>query len=244
MLIGQRLDLSFLEYSSTALPPTLLGLVAVWGVAVALYRGTWIRECPAHIAAVPVLNPWQCGKGILVTLIVMGLFLFAPFPRDIVAMGAAGVLLMSRKMATRHILGFVDWHLLVLFAGLFVVNHCVETSGLLTILMNDIRGIGIEPQHPGWLFAITVVLSNIVSNVPATMLLLPVATHPVSGAVLALSSTLAGNLIIVGSIANIIVVDQAQRMGVEISWRTHAKMGIPVTIITLAIAAAWLAIAG
>jgi Na+/H+ antiporter NhaD/arsenite permease-like protein len=147
-------------------------------------------------------------------------------------------------MATRHILGFVDWHLLVLFAGLFVVNHCVETSGLLTILMNHIRGIGIEPQHPGWLFAITVVLSNIVSNVPATMLLLPVATHPVSGAVLALSSTLAGNLIIVGSIANIIVVDQAQRMGVGISWRTHAKMGIPVTIITLAIAAVWLAVAG
>jgi Na+/H+ antiporter NhaD/arsenite permease-like protein len=78
--------------------------------------------------------------------------------------------------------------------------------------------------------------------VPATMLLLPVATHPLAGPLLALSSTLAGNLLIVGSIANIIVVDQAARLGITISWREHARIGVPVTMITLAIAAAWLAI--
>lgn len=72
------------------------------------------------------------------------------------------------------------------------------------------------------------------------MLLLPVATHPIAGPVLALSSTLAGNLLIVGSIANIIVVDQARRLGVEVDWRTHARIGIPVTVATLATAAAWL----
>ncbi|MEW6336040.1 MAG: hypothetical protein AB1625_01450 [Acidobacteriota bacterium] len=75
---------------------------------------------------------------------------------------------------------------------------------------------------------------------PAVMLLLPAATHPLAGPVLALASTLAGNLIVVGSIANIIVVEQASRLGVEISWRRHAWVGIPVTLATLAIAAAWL----
>ena len=76
------------------------------------------------------------------------------------------------------------------------------------------------------LFGVTAVLSNIVSNVPAVMLLLPVAAHPLAGAVLALASTLAGNLFIVGSIANIIVVDQARRLGVEIDWKTHARVGV------------------
>ena len=73
------------------------------------------------------------------------------------------------------------------------------------------------------------------------MLLLPVATHPLAGPVLALASTLAGNLIVVGSIANIIVVDQAQRLGVRITWKEHARVGVPVTVATLLIAAAWLA---
>jgi Na+/H+ antiporter NhaD/arsenite permease-like protein len=83
-------------------------------------------------------------------------------------------------------------------------------------------------------------LSNLVSNVPAVMLLLPTADHPQAGAVLALASTLAGNLFIVGSIANIIVVDQAGRLGVHVSWKQHARIGVPVTAATLALAAGWL----
>ncbi len=89
-----------------------------------------------------------------------------------------------------------------------------------------------------------VVLSNLVSNVPAVMLLLPTSDHALAGPILALASTLAGNLILVGSIANLIVVDQAARRGVVISWREHARVGVPVTIGTLAIAAAWLWLRG
>ena len=73
------------------------------------------------------------------------------------------------------------------------------------------------------------------------MLLLPSASHPLAGPILALSSTLAGNLLIVGSIANIIVVDQAAQLGLRITWRDHARIGLPVTLLTLLIAAAWLA---
>ena len=72
------------------------------------------------------------------------------------------------------------------------------------------------------------------------MLLLPAATGPRGGAVLALASTFAGNLLIVGSIANIIVVEQARQRGIAIDWRLHARTGVPVTLATLGVAAAWL----
>jgi len=74
------------------------------------------------------------------------------------------------------------------------------------------------------------------------MLLLPAATQPFSGPMLALVSTLAGNLLIVGSIANIIVVDAARRQGIAIDWRRHARTGVPVTVATLGITAAWFAL--
>jgi Na+/H+ antiporter NhaD/arsenite permease-like protein len=90
------------------------------------------------------------------------------------------------------------------------------------------------------LFGATFVLSNIVSNVPAVMLLLPVAQHAFAGPLLALVSTLAGNLFIVGSIANIIVVDAAARAGIPIDWRRHARVGVPLTLLTLAVTAGYL----
>jgi len=99
---------------------------------------------------------------------------------------------------------------------------------------------GIRPDQPGWLFVLTLILSNTVSNVPAVMLLLPVAHHPQAGPLLGLVSTLAGNFIIVGSIANIIVVDLAAQKGIAIDWRRHARTGIPVTLVTLAIVAVFL----
>ena len=82
------------------------------------------------------------------------------------------------------------------------------------------------------------------SNVPAVMLLLPVAAGPGAGIVLALSSTLAGNLLIAGSVANVIVAEAAAAHGVELGWRRHARTGVPVTLVTLAIAAACLAALG
>jgi Na+/H+ antiporter NhaD/arsenite permease-like protein len=134
----------------------------------------------------------------------------------------------------------VDWQLLVLFAGLFVVNHALEASGALAHVTSALAAAHVDLNRPAPLFAVTVILSNLVSNVPATMLLLPSATHPLAGPILALASTLAGNLLIVGSIANIIVVDQAGRLGVRIGWAEHARTGIPVTILTPALAAGWL----
>ena len=240
ILIGQSLDLSFSGYLLIAAVPSLLGLVVTWGVIAWKYRGQWAdgKGLPADPPdGLPPWNPWQSSKALCLTGVLFIVFLFTGLPRDIVALGAAGILLMSRRMHSRTMLGLVDWQLLVLFCGLFVVNHALQETRVPDLAVAELLRLGVDPAHPGWLFAITVVLSNAVSNVPATMLLLPVAHHPLAGPILALSSTLAGNLLIIGSIANIIVVESAAAHGIRISWRNHAPTGITVTVLTLAIAA-------
>jgi Na+/H+ antiporter NhaD/arsenite permease-like protein len=240
MLIGEVLDLSFAGFLLHGGVPALGGLVLVWAVIRWAYRGRWTGNIPMPEISAPGFNRLQTIKGLVVVGAVLIAFLWAPWPRAVVALTAAGVLMISRETASRELLGLVDWHLLLLFAGLFVVNAAVAQSGLLGGVFMAVRMAGIDIGHPAALFGITAVLSNLVSNVPAVLLLLPAAGHPLSGPVLALSSTLAGNLLIVGSIANVIVVDQAHRHGIVVDWRMHARIGIPVTLTTLTLAALWL----
>ena len=247
MLIGATLGLDFLEYSAIALPVVIAGLVVTWGLIAWQSRRRWQIEDAtlAHIAherreSEPALDRWQTAKGLLVAGVLLVLFAWAPIPRETAALTGAGILLMSRKLHSTKMLGLVDWELLILFIGLFVVNQALQDTGVPGKVISELAASGIALAQPGELFVATLLLSNLVSNVPATMLLMPLATHPLAGPMLALVSTLAGNLIIVGSIANIIVVDAAARRGIRIDWRTHARTGAGVTIATLAIAAAWL----
>ena len=240
MLIGEMLDLSFARYLWQAGLPACLGLLVVWLLILQTYRGRWTRALSVDAVDASPFKRWQTAKGLLVVGAVIAAFLFTDWPREIVALTAAGVLLASREMASREMLGLVDWHLLLLFAGLFIVNAASQQAGLLNEGLLAIRTAGMDVTDPATLFGVTAILSNLVSNVPAVMMLLPVASHPLAGPILALSSTLAGNLFIVGSIANIIVADQARRMDVPIDWRTHARLGVPVTLATLALAGLWL----
>jgi len=249
MLIGQTLRLPFAGYLLEAAVPVLLGLVVTWGIVCLQARRALAGRVDPPPAdgdddgdAPAVLDRWQTTKGLAVASVVLLCFVFAPWPREVVALTGAGVLLMSRKLHSRNMLGLVDWELLVLFMGLFVVNHALQKTGLPARAMADLATAGIALQHPAPLFAATFVLSNIVSNVPAVMLLLPGAGHPLAGLTLALVSTLAGNLFVVGSIANIIVVDAAARRGIAIGWRRHARVGVPVTLATLAITAGYLSL--
>jgi Na+/H+ antiporter NhaD/arsenite permease-like protein len=247
MLIGSALRLSFARYAAEALVPVLLGLAVTWAVIAALSRGRWTRdtEAPAperRDVDDARLDRWQTTKGLVVAGALVVLFLFTPWPREVAALAGAGLLLMSRRMHSNKMLGLVDWELLVLFTGLFVVNHALEQTGLPRAVVADLATAGIHVERPPVLFAVTLLLSNTVSNVPAVMLLLPLASHGLAGPILALVSTLAGNLLIVGSIANIIVVDAAARRGLHIDWRAHARVGVPVTLATLAILAGYLAL--
>jgi Na+/H+ antiporter NhaD/arsenite permease-like protein len=137
-------------------------------------------------------------------------------------------------------MGFIDWELLILFIGLFVVNHAFETTGLAAQAVSWLAAQGVHLADPGPLFVAGLGLSNLVSNVPAVMLLIPQLSGHEAGTMLALVSTFAGNLLLVGSIANLIVVDLAKKSGIEIDWRGHARIGVPITLATLAIVWFWL----
>ena len=246
MLIGATLRLSFGGYALEAAGPVLLGLLATWGIIAWQARGRWTAP-PAASETLPgrraddqpAFDPWQTAKGLAVATILLGVFLFTSWPREAAALVGAGVLLTSRRLHSRHMLGLVDWELLVLFVGLFVVNHAFQHTGLAAEAVAGLAAAGLPLDGPGPLFAATVLLGNLVSNVPAVMLLLPAATHPQAGAILALASTLAGNLLLVGSIANLIVADAAARRGLRLDWRVHARAGVPVTLATLAICAGY-----
>lgn len=250
MLIGETLHLSFTGYMVEAALPIGLGLAATWGLLVALTRRQLAASIKSHSESqenstldegIP-LDPWHTTKGLGVALAIVACFLFTDWPREVVALAGAGVLLTSRRLHSRQMLGLVDWELLVLFIGLFVVNHALQKTGLPSRFIADLAASGVRIQQLGPLFATTFVLSNVVSNVPAVMLLLPSVNHTLAGLTLALVSTLAGNLFIVGSVANIIVIDTAARHGIAITWREHARIGIPVTVLTLLIVAAYLAL--
>jgi Na+/H+ antiporter NhaD/arsenite permease-like protein len=243
ILIGQALHLSFGRYLLDAGVPALLGLGVTWAVIAFQHRGRWQREIPPPEIHAPPFDRWQSTKGVAVTAALMAAFLFAhQVPREGVALVCAGVLLLSRRMASREMMSLVDWQLLVLFIGLFIVNDAFQRTGAMAHAVAFLAAHGADPSHPPALFGLSAALSNVVSNVPATMLLLPSATHPMAGAILGLSSTFAGNLFIVGSIANIIVVTSARPLGVTIDFRIHMRTGVPVTLATLAIAALWLAL--
>lgn len=242
MFIGESLRLPFAGYLLDGAPPAALGLAVTWLIIGLQWRDRWTDERQPRIdrRQPPPFDRWQTVKGLALLALTIAAFLLTAWPRAVVALAAAGVLLLSRRMTSREMIGLVDWHLLVLFLGLFVLNDAVERAGLLREMYAGLASAGVDLTRSAWLFAVTPLVSNLVSNVPAVMLLLPASSGPQAGAVLALSSTFAGNLLIVGSIANIIVVDQASGQGVVIDWRAHARTGVPVTLATLGIAAAWL----
>ncbi|WP_382328835.1 SLC13 family permease [Hydrogenophaga sp. UC242_50] len=173
---------------------------------------------------------------------LMLIFLFTDSPRDVAALVGAGLLLLSRRLHSSHVLRLIDWPLLLLFMGLFVVNHAFETTGLAAQAVAWLGTLGVHLAEPGPLLVVSAVLSNLVSNVPAVMLLLPHlgGSGAQAGAMLALVTTFAGNLLLVGSIANLIVADLARQQGIVIDWKRHAVTGIPVTLLTLAVVWGWM----
>lgn len=253
MLIGSVLRLPFSAYIVQALPPVLLSLLALWAWLVFGPQAMPVTAPPAPLPASagtsttadaddePPFDRWQTIKGLCVASALLVVFLFTHWPREVAALVGAGVLLLSRRFHSSHVLGFVDWELLVLFIGLFVVNHAFETTGLAAQAVAWLALHGVQLGDSVALFVAGLGLSNLVSNVPAVMLLLPHLKTPQAGATLALVSTFAGNLLLVGSIANLIVADLARRQGIGIDWASHARIGVPVTLATLAIVWIWLA---
>ena len=233
--------------SGDAAPDGSVEAAAEVGPATAAATGT-----PAPAAAVAAvdgsprreLGPrrlgWPAAKAVGLTVLAVCLFL-TPVPAALTALGVAGGVLLSRRAATRALLDAVDWPLLALFVSLFIVVRGFEASGWAAAAAAALAAHGAGLFHPAALVTVTAVLSNLVSNVPATMLLLPlVGRQPATGYALALASTFAGNALLVGSIANLIVAERARFSGIEISFFAYCRVGIPLTLLTLAAGAWWL----
>ncbi len=246
MLIGQVGQLPFGGFLQWCSPPVIVALLGSYLIIVWLYRGQW-AEPPrgGHILArQPAWQPfnaWQSAKGLAAVTLLIILF-FTDFHRELAALGIAGVLMCSRKMKSRQMIELVDWHLLTLFCALFVVIEGISAAQLPQHVVASLVDHQVDIRHPLVLTGVSTLLSNVVSNVPAVMLLVQFlqGAPPPLWYILALSSTFAGNLITIGSIANLIVIEQANVFGIAIGFWTHAKVGLAVTAWSLLVLAGWI----
>ena len=239
ILIAQRLGLPFLPFLAACGLPVLVSLAfCYWWCARLIRERTDVTPVAPPDDQGQPFDRLQAAKAIACTAGAIALFL-TPVPAYLTALGVAGIVLASRRLRTPQFLGLVDWHLLTLFVGLFVVVRGLELSGWTAAADRALHEAGADVATPALLVPVSAVLSNLVSNVPAVMLLLPfLGDQPATGHGLALASTLAGNAWLLGRIANLIVVVQAERLGIPISARRHLAVGLPVTLVSLAAAAA------
>lgn len=242
MIIGAVSHIPYVTFAAALAPIAAAGLVLVVIVIALAYR----RELGdnARLSAVPPpmrAHKPQMIKAILVTLGVVGLF-FIGVPVAKAAILGGALLLVTRAIKASKVYREIDGALLLMFAGLFVVVAGAEKALLSPEALAAARGLPLTDSYT--LAAFTAVLSNIISNVPAVMALKPfVAGLPDPARtwlVIAMSSTLAGNLTLVGSVANLIVAERARAAGIHISFWTYCRAGIPLTLLTLALGAWWL----
>ena len=263
--IATQSHITFAEFTSKLLPVTLLCLLVAMLLVWIVFRNQlrdgserngryWLCERSRPIdaeEAIGEIAPEPVHRSVFLVLGALALvfvgFVLSPYIKLPLAMvafiGGAFVLMFlpffNRSVQPVEVLRKVDWTLLIFFVGLFVVLKGVETSGLLAEMMTTFQtgsGSGLT-SIPG-LTAFCAILSNLISNVPAVMLLSPfVASVGNNNLWLALvtSSTLAGNATILGAAANVIVVETGNKMGVEVSLWQFMKAGLPITIITLLI---------
>ena len=249
IVIGQVGSLDFWAFAAVCAPPALASLVVVYVCVLIAWRGSLRAPAPGAVLPDPpaptFLDRRQTAKAGLATLALLALFA-TPIPRELAALAVAGVLLTSRRYATRTMLASVDWPLLLLFTGLFVVNDALAATGLPADALAALAERGWLPDRLAVLAPGALALSNTIGNVPAVVMLLAVWPQMPAGALhaLALMSTLAGNFLLVGSIANLIVAERAQSAGARFGFADHARAGIPMTLGSMALAAAWLVAGG
>jgi len=243
ILIGQVGQLDFWRFLAICGVPALIGLGVIQVVLCWQWRGRWQLPEPVELSATqaPALHRRSLAKAVVITIALLAAFGVGA-PRDLAALFAAAALFMSRRVETRALVGEVDWSLLTLFAGLFVVTGVVAELPQTQALFSDLIGYGLLPDRLAVLAPLTLVMSNTIGNVPSDILLLQVWHQPPQEALyaLALLSTFAGNLLLTGSLANLIVAERAATVGASLPFLAHARAGIPITLLSSAIAGLWL----
>ncbi len=245
MLIASYAGIAYRTYLVRLAPVALAGLLLDWAILRWIYGPAPELQCAgAAEAPAPGAGARPDRAALRITGVVMGGVMagfLIGFPPALVAAIGAAILLLSSRLDPRQVYADVDWGLLVFFAGLFLIVGGAEQAGLIARLMRFAGHWNL--QRPAWFTLLTAGLSNLVNNVPAVMLLKDLAakfTQPQTGwLLLAMASTLAGNFTITGSVANMIVIEQA-RGKAEISLREYMRVGVPLTALTLLMGWLWL----
>jgi len=241
MMIGSFSGICYREFAARLSPVALAGLVVTVATIALLYRREFRRVPPVQLAGPRVqVNRVLMWKSLAAAGAMLALF-FAGWPVSKVALVIGALLLVTRHVSPEEVYREIDWSLLVLFVGLFVVIAGVEKTRLAAELVSGAAPFHLE--RTGVLTAFTAILSNLVSNVPAVLMFKPFVAHFAdpkrAWLILAMASTLAGNLTVLGSVANLIVIQRAKPR-VEIGFWEYCKAGAPLTAATLLIGAIWL----
>jgi len=251
MFIGQIADLHFGHYAMVMVPLAVCGIVCNIAVVVVIWRHEFLRrhDRPFLIETPPELtdfgpDTYLIGKTLLITGLLLVTFLLG-WPRDVCALSAAALMLCSRRTPASRLYTLVDWNLIMLFVALFVVVGALQHRGLMAQALEACHSSGLDLRTPAIFVTACALLSNLVSNVPAVLLLRDVPEHSQQlWYLLAMGSTLAGNLTLLGSIANLIVVEKAAEYNIQVGFWAYVQVGAPLTLIMLVVGTLWVVALG
>ncbi|RCJ28263.1 anion transporter [Nostoc sp. ATCC 43529] len=234
ILIGSFSAIPYLDFLRVLAPVALLGLVFQVGLLWVLYPD--VRSIKPR-QVLPSTNQRIFKPLFNKTLVITAGLLIAftvGLPLAESALVAASLLLITRRVKPQRILQKLDWNLLVMFSGLFILTRVTQKLNLLQPFTHAVNSAAS-------FLGVTVVLSNLISNVPAVLLLHPVIPQGNTKywLLLAAGSTLAGNLTLFGSVANLIVVEAAADLGYKLTFWEHLRFGVPVTLCTLLLTYLW-----
>ena len=244
MVIGAMSKIPYPAFAAALAPVAAAGLVAVVAIVWLVFRKEFFRDGGFTVHVEP--GRIHRGQVVKASLVCGGLAVafFAGAPPAEAALIGGAILLFTRQIKPVRIYREIDGPLLIMFAGLFIVVAGAEKALLTPERIGLAKTFSLDV--PWRLSLFTAVLSNIVSNVPAVLILRPfVPAFPDpqrSWLVVAMASTLAGNLTLLGSVANLIVAERAGREGAPISFWAYCKVGLPLTLITLAFGALWVTV--
>ena len=250
-LIAIRSGVGFLPFLRGLWPVAAVGLIVDGCLLSLIYRraitgAPLVVPPPREPRVVQRYMLWASllsGAGMVVALTLGA-------PPAGAAMSAGAAVILAGAARPRDALRHVDWSLLLFFGGLFVVMHAVDRAGLVSALMSALEwppAAGLPSGVVAHLGLAVTILSQLVSNVPAVMLFLPaLGALPSAGAgplwlALGAFSTLAGNLTLIGSVANVIVFETARRDGVDVGFFEYLRVGVPLTLATCLLAWGFLA---
>ena len=247
ILIGALGRLDFWTFLAICAVPAMFTLVVVFLVVWLQWR-TRISQTvlTAMLDAPPIsvhpLDRNQTIKGAVAVLLLLVLFA-TPLPRETGALIIAALLLASRKITSRTMIAAVDWPLLLLVACLFGITGALNQSGIAAQILDFLTEHGLLANSLVLLTPYSLLASNTIGGVPAAMLFVQLWPSAPPGVfyALALLSSLAGNLLLTGSLTNVLIAERADRMGARLTFAEHARAGVPIAIISIGFAVFWLA---